>query len=91
MPEIFVFSKKVWDKLPALDRQLIRKASALTVGRERKLWAAREKVSLDRLKKRGINVIMAIDKGPFIKATAPVRAKFGSKYADLIKRIQAIK
>ncbi len=91
VPEIFVFSKKVWDKLPALDRQLIRKASALTVERERKLWAAREKVSLDRLKKRGINVIMAIDKGPFIKATAPVRAKFGSKYADLLKRIKAIK
>ncbi len=91
VPEIFVFSKKVWDTMPALDRQLIRKASALTVERERELWAAREEVSLDRLKAAGINVITDIDKGPFIEATEPVRARFGAKYADLIARIQAIK
>ena len=90
VPEIFVFSKKVWDTMPALDRQLIRKASALTVVRERELWAAREQVSLDRLREAGINVITDIDKGPFIEATEPVRAKFGAKYADLIARIAAI-
>ncbi len=90
VPEIFVFSKKVWDTMPALDRQLIRKASALTVVRERELWAAREKVSLDRLREAGINVITNIDKGPFIEATEPVRAKFGAKYTDLIARIQAV-
>lgn len=90
VPEIFVFSKKVWDTMPALDRQLIRKASALTVVRERELWAAREQVSLDRLREAGINVITNIDKGPFIEATEPVRAKFGAKYTDLIARIQAV-
>ena len=91
VPEIFVFSKKVWDTLPALDQQLIRKASALTVERERELWAAREQKALDALRKAGINVITDIDKGPFIKATEPVRAKFGSQYADLIKRASAVK
>ena len=49
VPEIFVLSKKVWDTLSPLDQQLIRKASALTVERERALWAAREQVSLDKL------------------------------------------
>ena len=91
VPEIFVFSKKVWDTLPALDRQLIRKASALAVERERELWAAREQAALETLKSKGINVITDIDKGPFIKATEPVRSKFGSKFADLIKRAHAIK
>ena len=91
VPEIFVFSKKVWDTLPALDQQLIRKASALTVVRERELWAAREMKALDALRASGINVITDIDKGPFIKATESVRNKFGAKFLDLIKRAQAVK
>ena len=91
VPEIFVFSKKIWDDLPALDRQLIRKASAMVVGKERELWAAREQAALEKLKEQGVDVITEIDKGPFIEATEPVRMKFGKKYADLIKRIQAVK
>ncbi len=90
VPEIFVFSKKVWDKLSPLDQQLIRKASALAVERERELWAAREKKALDALRSAGINVITDIDKGPFIKATEPVREKFGSQYADLIRKAAAV-
>ncbi len=91
VPEIFVFSKKVWDTLPALDQQLIRKASALTVGRERELWAAREQKSLDLLRSKGIQVITDVDKTPFIEATAAVREKFGSKFADLIKKASLVK
>ncbi len=90
VPEIFVFSKKVWDTLTPLDQQLIRKASALAVIKERELWAAREVAALEELKAAGINVITDVDKGPFIEATEPVRAKFGSEYADLIKRAQAV-
>ena len=91
VPEIFVFSKKVWDTLPALDQQLIRKASALAVGRERELWAAREKKSLDLLKSKGIQIIDNVDKTPFIEATAGVREKFGGKFADLIKKASMVK
>lgn len=91
VPEIFVFSKKVWDTLSPLDQQLIRKASALAVEKERALWAAREQKSLATIKSMGYQVITDIDKTPFIKATAPVREKFGAKYADLLKRIEAVK
>jgi len=91
VPEIFVFSKKVWDGLSALDQQLIRKAAALTVTKERELWAAREQRSLDILRSKGINVITEIDKGPLIKATEPVRMKFGGKFADLIKKASMVK
>jgi len=90
VPEIFVFSKKVWERLPELDRQLIRKAGAMAVPRERELWAAKEQASLDILKAKGIQVLANIDKGPFIKATAPVREKFGAKYAALLKRVEAV-
>ena len=90
VPEIFVFSKKVWDGLDPLDQQLIRKASALAVEKQRELWAAREQASLDLLASKGIEVITEVDKGPFIEATAPVREQFGSKFADLIARAAAV-
>ena len=91
VPEIFVFSKRVWDGLPPLDKQLILKASALTVERERELWAAREQASLDKLIAQGYEVITDVDKGPFIAATDSVRSQFGAKFADLIARAAAVK
>ncbi len=90
VPEIFVFSKKVWDTLDPLDQQLIRKAAALAVERERELWAAREQASLKILEEQGIEVIREIDKTPFIEATEPVRAEFGGEFADLIARASAV-
>lgn len=90
VPEIFVFSKKVWDTLSETDRQLIRKASVLAAERERELWAEREAASLQVLKDAGIEVIGEIDKGPFIEATAAVRERFGSDFADLIKRASEV-
>jgi tripartite ATP-independent transporter DctP family solute receptor len=89
VPEIFVFSKKVWDTLDRVDQQLIRKASALAVVKERELWAKMEKEALDKLVADGYEVITDIDKGPFIEATEPVRAKFGEQYAEIMERIKA--
>jgi TRAP-type C4-dicarboxylate transport system substrate-binding protein len=91
VPEIFVFSKKVWDTLSPLDQQLIRKAAVLAAVRERELWAAREKASLEALRQAGVEVITDIDKEPFIKATEPVRKQFGAKFTDLIDRAAAVK
>ena len=34
-------------------------------------------------------LIVDVDKQPFIEATQAVRDKFGEKYGDLIKQIQA--
>lgn len=91
VPEIFVFSKKVWDKMSPLDQQLIRKASALCVIKERELWAAKEEKAFAELAKVGMKVNKGLDKEPFIQATEPVRQKFGGKYSDLIVQIQAVK
>jgi len=88
VPEVFVFSKKVWDTLSEVDQQLIRKAAALAVEKERELWAEREQASLAALEAQGIEVITEVDKAPFIEATAAVREKFGEQYTDLIQRVQ---
>ena len=90
VPEIFVFSKKVWDTLDATDQQLIRKAAALCVIKERELWAAKEEKALDDLRAAGVTIISDIDKTPFIEATQAVRDKYGAKYADLLKAINAV-
>ena len=42
-----------------------------------------------KLKAAGIEWI-AIDNKPFYDATAPVRAKYGAPYTDLIKRINDV-
>ena len=91
VPEIFVFSKKVWDTLSETDQILIRKAAALAVPKERELWKAMVDKALKEIDDMGYEVIKEIDKTPFIEATEPVREKFGGKYTELIKRIQAVK
>ena len=40
-PEVLVISKIAWDKLSATDKQLVRKAAALSVPVMRELWNAR--------------------------------------------------
>ncbi len=41
-------------------------------------------------KSAGVEFI-TVDNKPFYEATAPVRAKYGANYAELIKRIEAVK
>ena len=90
VPEIFVFSKKVWDTLSPSDQILIRKAAALCVIKERELWAAKETAALADLEKAGVHVLKDVDKTPFIEATQGVRDKYGAKYADLLKAIASV-
>jgi tripartite ATP-independent transporter DctP family solute receptor len=88
VPEIFVFSKQVWDTLDPVDQQLILKASALASVKQRELWQQMEEQSMAQLREEGAEIITDVDKQPFIDATAPVREKFGQKYGELIERIQ---
>jgi TRAP-type C4-dicarboxylate transport system substrate-binding protein len=43
-----------------------------------------------KLKAAGVEFV-PVDQKPFYDATAPVRAKYGAPYSDLIKRIEAVK
>lgn len=90
VPEIFVFSKKVWTTMSPEDQALIRKLSREAQLRERVLWKEMEAKSMQKLKDEGYQVVTDIDKKPFIAAVKPVQEKYGAKYADLIKRIEAV-
>jgi tripartite ATP-independent transporter DctP family solute receptor len=90
IPEIFVFSKVSWDKLPAADQQLITKLSREAQMEQRVLWDAYTKDAETKLKAAGIKFVEA-DKEAFYKATQPVRDKYGAKYASLITRIRDTK
>jgi TRAP-type C4-dicarboxylate transport system substrate-binding protein len=43
-----------------------------------------------KMKSSGIEVDTVSDKAPFEAAVKPVWDKYGAKYAELIKRIQAV-
>lgn len=91
-PEILLFSKKVWDTLPAADQQIIRTAAKESVVYMRKLWDEREEKSLATVKAGGAQII-EVDKASFQAAMKPVYDKFlkDPKLQDMIKRVQAVK
>lgn len=57
----------------------------------RELWAAREKVSEEKIRAAGVQIVDNIDKTPFIEAMVPVYEKHANtpKLQDLVTRIQA--
>ena len=90
IPEIFVMSKVAWDKLSPADQALVKKFSREAQMEQRVLWDKSVADYTAKLKAAGVEFI-EIDNKPFYDATAPVRAKYGAPYADLIKRIEAVK
>ena len=90
IPEMFVFSKVSWDKLSRDDQALIKKYSRETQLEQRKLWDEKTAKATEELKAKGVQFVQA-DKQAFYKATAPVRDKYGAKYAVLLKRIEDTK
>jgi tripartite ATP-independent transporter DctP family solute receptor len=90
VPEMLVFSRASWDQLSADDQGLIKKFSRETQLDARELWNKTEAEAMQRMKTAGIEIIPIADKKPFQDAVKPVWDKYGTKFADLIKRIQAV-
>src|SRR3954468_6135045 len=90
VPEMLVFSKKTWDTLSKDDQALLTKFGREAQMEERVLWTKYEKEALDKAKAAGISIIEVTDKKPFQDAVKPVWDKYGPKFADVIKRIQAV-
>jgi tripartite ATP-independent transporter DctP family solute receptor len=89
IPEIFVMSKITWDKLSKDDQALVKKFSREAQMEQRALWDKSVAEYTAKLKAAGVEFI-PIDNKPFYDATAPVRAKYGANFTDLIKRIEAV-
>jgi tripartite ATP-independent transporter DctP family solute receptor len=90
VPEILVLSRKTWDALSTEDREMLRKLAREAQAEERTLWTAYETAAIDKAKAAGIQIIEIADKAPFQAAVKPVWDKYGPRFADLIKRIQAV-
>ncbi len=90
VPEILVFSRKTWDTLSGEDREVLKKFGREAQAEERVLWNQYEKQALEKAKAAGIQIIEIADKKPFQDAVKPVWDKYGPKYAEIIKRIQAV-
>jgi tripartite ATP-independent transporter DctP family solute receptor len=90
IPEILVMSKITWDKLSPADQAAVKRAAREAQMEQRVLWDKAVGESTAKLKAEGVEFI-EMDNKAFFEATAPVRAKYGAAYADLMKRIGDVK
>jgi tripartite ATP-independent transporter DctP family solute receptor len=90
VPEVLVFSKRTLGQLSQDDQVLLKKLSREAQADARVLWDKKEADAFDRMKAANIEVDQVVDKQPFRDAVKPVWDKYGSKYTDLIKRIDAV-
>jgi tripartite ATP-independent transporter DctP family solute receptor len=90
IPEILVFSKKSFQSLSKEDQELVMKHGKETQLEQRKLWDEYTKEAITKLQSSGVTFVRDVDKKAFQDAVKPVWDKYGSKYADLVKRINAV-
>ena len=90
IPEVMVFSKRSWAALSSEDQSLVKKFAREAQLEERDLWNKYEQQAMEKAKAAGCEIIEIADKAPFQNAVKPVWDKYGPKYADMIKRIQAV-
>jgi len=91
IPEILIFSKKVWASLGKDDQALILKVAKEAQQDQRKLWYEMEEKSIKHMRESGAEIIDIPDKKPFVDAVKPVWDKYGAQHSALIQRIQDVK
>jgi tripartite ATP-independent transporter DctP family solute receptor len=89
VPEMLVFSRKTWDTLSNDDQALLKKFGREAQLEERELWSKYEMAALEKAKAAGNEIIDVADKKPFQDAVKPVWDKYGPRFAEMIKRVQA--
>src|SRR5712691_8653268 len=90
IPEILVFSKKIFASLSKDDQELIAKFGREAQLDQRKLWYAMEEKSIKQMQEAGAEIIKIDDKKPFQTAVQPIWEKYGKQHAELIQRIQDV-
>ena len=91
VPEMLVFSKPIWNRLSKDDQALVQKLGREAQQNERVLWNQYEEKAIAKMKESGIQIIPVADKKPFQDAVKPVWDKYAPQFADMIKRIQAVR
>lgn len=87
-PTLLLASKKLFDKFPEDVQAAIKQAGRDSMGYCRQIGPVKLKEALDIMENKYNVKINKVDKGPFIKAVAPVQAKYkGELGADLVDGI----
>lgn len=90
VPDVLIISKKIWEDLTEQQRKWLQQAVDESVSKQRELWAASEKESLEKVEEAGVTIIYP-DKEPFAERVEyiPEMYKGIPRLYDLINRIKA--
>ena len=91
IPEILVFSKKIWSALARDDQAMIARFAKEAQQEERVLWHDMEEKSVRQIEAAGVEIISIGDRELFRAAVQPVWERYGKQHAELIERIEAVK
>jgi TRAP-type C4-dicarboxylate transport system substrate-binding protein len=90
VPDIVLFSQKIWESLSAEHQTWVREAGDASVVFQRKLWKEKTEQALADLKKAGVTVHRP-DKAAFLdKVQGMYTPLEGTPLGTLVKRVQAV-
>lgn len=84
------FSETSFKRLSPDQQKIVLEAAKEAEAYSNELVRKGEESALSELKKAGMTVIVP-DKGPFVRASEPVRQKYAKEFPDLYRRIQETK
>ena len=87
-PEVLLFSKVLFDKLPKAEQARVRAAAKESIAVNRAAWAAYEKKEYDMVKAAGTEFV-EVDKKSFQAAMQPVYDKFAAT-PDMKRLVKAV-
>lgn len=91
VPDIVIFSKKIWDGLDPQVQRWVQQAADESVTFQRKLWRQQTEEALREVEKAGVKIYHP-DKAAFAAAMAPMYEQVeGSRTGTLAKRIREVK
>lgn len=91
VPDVVIFSKKIWDGLSPQVRAWIEQAAADSVTFQRTLWQEQTEEALREVAKAGVTIHHP-DKAAFAAAMAPMYAAVeGTRVGELARRIREVR
>lgn len=91
VPDIVIFSQKIWTSLSAQERAWLEQAAAESVVYQREVWKEKSDKALATIEAAGVTIYRP-DQSPFVEATAPLHRQFeGTMIGDLADRIRAVR
>jgi tripartite ATP-independent transporter DctP family solute receptor len=91
VPDVVIFSKKIWDGLDPQVQRWVTEAANESVVFQRKLWREQTEEALREVQKAGVTIYNP-DKAAFAAAMAPMYERVeGTRVGELARRIREVK